>query len=174
MEVYLIRHTTPLLEPGLIYGRKDVLLHPDFHSEMQAVRSNLDPHPDIVFSSPAFRCTELARAISPAFLIDNRLQELDFGDWEGKTWDTVDQQTLKEWMDDYVNVCTPGGESMMQMHLRVQDFWKWVCQSEYRQVAIVTHAGVIRLILAMLRHIALTDIFSIPIAYGEVVRVAVP
>ncbi|PSL27254.1 histidine phosphatase family protein [Dyadobacter jiangsuensis] len=173
MEVYLIRHTTPVFEPGLIYGRKELLLHNDFPSELEAVRSQLDRDFDITYSSPAFRCTELARALSPAFVTDNRLQELDFGDWEGKTWDTVDQQALQAWMDDYVNVCTPGGESMIQMRARVSEFWAELGASGYKKAAIVTHAGVIRLILSIVNEIALTDIFDIKVAYGEVIRVGI-
>lgn len=171
MEIYLIRHTTPVFEPGLIYGRKELLLHADFPLELEAVRSQLNGGFDIVFSSPALRCTELAKALSPEFMADDRLQELDFGEWEGKTWGTVDQPALQAWMDDYVNVCTPGGESMMQMYARVEAFWEELGQSGYGKAAIVTHAGVIRLILSIVNEIALTSVFDIKIAYGEVVRV---
>ncbi|MGG7665362.1 alpha-ribazole phosphatase [Dyadobacter sp. BHUBP1] len=173
MEVYLIRHTKPVFEPGLIYGRKELLLHADFESELAAVRSQLDTDFEVTYSSPAFRCTELAGAISPVYVVDNRLQELDFGEWEGKTWDAVDQQALQAWMDDYVNVCTPGGESMMQMYARVSEFWAELGPFQYKKVAIVTHAGVIRLILSIVNEIALTDIFDIKVAYGEVIRVRI-
>lgn len=173
MEVYLIRHTTPVFEPGLIYGRTELLLHVDFESELTAVRSQLATNFEITYSSPAFRCTELAQALSPAYVVDSRLQELDFGEWEGKTWDTVDQQALHAWMDDYVNVCPPGGESMMQMYARVSEFWAELGQFQYEKVAIVTHAGVIRLILSIVNEMALTDIFDIKVAYGEVMRVRI-
>ncbi|SEI37693.1 alpha-ribazole phosphatase [Dyadobacter sp. SG02] len=169
----MIRHTTPILEPGLIYGRKELLLHADFPSELEAVRSQLNGEFEVTYSSPALRCTELAKALSPTFLTDYRLQELDFGEWEGKTWDTVDQHALQAWMDDYVNVCTPGGESMMQMYARVREFWTELGQLRYRKVGIVTHAGVIRLILSIVNQIELTSIFDIKIAYGEVMTVRI-
>jgi alpha-ribazole phosphatase len=171
MEVFLIRHTTPVLEPGLIYGRKELMLDAGFPLELEAVRSELNGDFEILYSSPALRCTELARALSPEFVVDNRLQELDFGEWEGKTWDTVDQPALQAWMDDYVNVCTPGGESMMQMYARVSEFWEELRQSDYEKVVIVTHAGVVRLVLSIVNQMVLTRIFDIKIAYGEVVRV---
>jgi alpha-ribazole phosphatase len=171
VEVYLIRHTTPVLEPGLIYGRKELLLHETFPHELIAVLQQLPEHFDIVYSSPAFRCVELAKEISNDFKTDARLQELDFGEWEGKTWDTVDQVALQCWMDDYVNVCVPGGESMVQMRERVMEFWNELLSKSYTRVGIVTHAGVIRLLLANVRGIALTDIFDIKIHYGEVILV---
>ena len=173
MEVCLIRHTTPIFEPGLIYGRKELVLHPDFAAELEAVRLQLEVDFDIIYSSPALRCVELARALSPAFVTDSRLQELDFGEWEGKTWDTVDQQALQAWMDDYVHACTPGGESMMQMYVRVKEFWTELGHSGYRKAAVVTHAGVIRLVLSIVNQIALTGIFDIKVAYGEVIRVRI-
>ncbi|WP_353721186.1 alpha-ribazole phosphatase [Dyadobacter sp. 676] len=171
MEIYLIRHTTPVLERGLIYGRKELLLHAGFPSELEIVRSKLDPDLDIIYSSPASRCTTLAKAIGAGFVTDSRLQELDFGEWEGKTWDTVDPAALQAWMDDYVHACTPGGESMMQMYARVKSFWDDLGKTAHHKIAVVTHAGVIRLILSMVRGIALTEIFDINPAYGEVFRI---
>jgi alpha-ribazole phosphatase len=159
------------LEPGLIYGRRELLLHETFPDELAAVLQQLPGHFDAVYSSPAFRCVELAKEISADFKTDARLQELDFGEWEGKTWDTVDQVALQCWMDDYVNVCVPGGESMVQMHDRVMEFWNELAGAAYTRTAIVTHAGVIRLLLAGVRNIALTDIFDIQIHYGEVIVV---
>jgi alpha-ribazole phosphatase len=171
VEVYLIRHTTPVLEPGLIYGRKELLLQKTFPDELAAVLQQLPEHFDIVYSSPALRCVELAKEVSTDFKTDARLQELDFGDWEGKTWDTVDQAALQCWMDDYVHVCVPGGESMVQMRDRVMEFWNELLSKSPARVGIVTHAGVIRLLLASVRDIALTDIFDIKIHYGEVILV---
>lgn len=167
----MIRHTTPVLEPGLIYGRKELLLHDTFPDELAVVMRQLPEHFEVVYSSPAFRCVELAKEISPDFIIDTRLQELDFGEWEGKTWDTVDQVALQCWMDDYVTVCVPGGESMVQMRDRVMEFWNELLTQAHTRVCIVTHAGVIRLLLASVRNIALTDIFDIKVHYGEVIVV---
>jgi alpha-ribazole phosphatase len=59
----------------------------------------------------------------------------------------------------------------MQMQVRVREFWVELRQSGYGKAAIVTHAGVIRLILSIVNQIALTSIFDIKIAYGEVIRV---
>nr|WP_295928788.1 histidine phosphatase family protein [uncultured Dyadobacter sp.] len=155
----------------MIYGRTELALREDFLDEFKSVKASLPAHFDIVYSSPASRCTALAEAIDQSFRTDDRLQELDFGDWEGKTWDTVDQDALRVWMDDYVHQWVPGGESMMAMHRRVTDFWEELTAFGSERVAIVTHAGVIRLILSMVRDIPLKDIFDIKVSYGEVVRV---
>jgi alpha-ribazole phosphatase len=170
MEVYLIRHTTPLLSPGLIYGRTDVPLTDSFKEECSAIITQLPGNLDAVLSSPATRCITLAARISPDYQTDIRIQELDFGSWEGKTWDTVNQADLQLWMDDYIHVAVPGGESMNQMFARVQEFWDELLGQPYDKVAVVTHAGVIRQILSIIREIPLTSIFDIKVQYGEVFK----
>ena len=173
MEVYLIRHTTPLLTPGIIYGRSEVLLTETFDQEWEVVKRQLPEDFDVVYSSPALRCTELAKRITPDFRIDNRLTELNFGEWEGKTWDTVDQVQLQLWMDDFVNVTVPGGESMLEMFERVKDFWQELSSISCQKSAIVTHAGVIRLILSLVRQIPLASVFEIKVSYGEVIAIEI-
>ena len=171
MEIYLVRHTTPSLSPGLIYGRLDVALEDTFPAESEVIKTKLPENTDIIYSSPSTRCTLLAQKINPVFNIDNRLTELNFGDWEGGTWDTVNEADLKIWMDDFVNVAVPGGESMQQMSVRVLSFWSELISSGYQKAIIITHGGVIRLILAHLRNIELTKAFDIKVPYGEVVVV---
>lgn len=174
MEIYLIRHTTPSLSPGLIYGRFEVPLTGTFSHELEAIKNQLPENFDSVYSSPSTRCTLLAQQITLDFITDERLTELDFGDWEGETWDTVNEVDLQLWMDDFVNVIVPGGESMLQMNTRVLSFWDELLSSSAQNIAIVTHGGVIRLILAHLRNMALADAFEIKIGYGEVAKLSIP
>lgn len=169
MEIYLVRHTTPSLTPGLIYGRLDVPLEDTFQAEFEMIQTKLPENPDAVYSSPSTRCTLLAQKINPVFTTDDRLTELNFGDWEGATWDTVNEADLKIWMDDFVNVVVPNGESMQQMSARVLSFWSELLQSGLKNAVIVTHGGVIRLILAHLQNVALANAFDIKVGYGEVV-----
>ena len=168
MEVYLIRHTTPDIRPGLIYGRLDVDLTDSFPEELERVKQQLPLPVNAVYSSPSRRCTRLAKQLSPDFRVDDRLRELHFGDWEGKTWDTIDPHDAQIWMDDFVNMPTPGGESMVQMHERVTHFWNDLIQTASQKVAVVTHGGVIRLLLATNRQLPLASAFDIKIAYGGV------
>jgi alpha-ribazole phosphatase len=174
MEIYLIRHTTPSLSPGLIYGHFEVPLTDTFSQELEAIKNQLPENFDSVYSSPSTRCTLLAQQITLDFITDQRLTELHFGDWEGETWDTVNEADLQLWMDDFVNVVVPGGESMVQMNTRVLSFWDELLSSSAQNIAIVTHGGVIRLILAHLRNVALANAFEIKIGYGEVVKLFIP
>ena len=70
MEIYLIRHTTPNVINGLIYGRTDVTLADTFEQEKELIIKQLPQKLDAVFSSPSSRCTRLANAISKKPLYD--------------------------------------------------------------------------------------------------------
>jgi alpha-ribazole phosphatase len=170
MEIYLIRHTTPDIYKGLIYGRLDVPLSESFSTEKESVIVKLPEHIDLVISSPSSRCILLAREIAEFYVKDNRLMELDFGLWEGKTWDTIDRKESEQWMADFINTAAPQGESLGKMNERVMDFWNELLKWPYKRVVIVTHAGVIRLILAAFNAIPLSSVFDINVQYGEVIR----
>jgi alpha-ribazole phosphatase len=171
MEVYLIRHTTPLIQKGLIYGRLEVGLADTFESEKKLILQKLSGNLDLVYSSPSVRCFELAKALCSNCILDERLLEYNFGDWEGKRWDTNQSKEVDNWMSDYVNVCPPNGETLLEMQSRVLEFWNDLLTQPggENRVGIVTHGGVIRIIMAYIDQPDLEKIFNIKINYGEVV-----
>lgn len=170
MEVYLIRHTTPAVAKGFIYGRTDVALAQTYEQEKEVIIKQLPRKIDAVFSSPSTRCTILAAAISTTYITDEALYELNFGDWEGKTWDTINREESNSWMHDFVSRCPPHGETMLQMECRVLHFWNRLLKLNYQTTAIVAHGGVIRIICAHINSMALQDAFTIPVAYGAVIK----
>lgn len=173
MEVYLIRHTAPVVTSGLIYGRLDVPLADSFKEEGKAVLKQLPLVLDAVYSSPSSRCTSLASLISPLYKTDEALYEFNFGDWEGDTWDKVAGPVCDAWMDDFVNCTTPNGENMLQMQVRVMQFFEKLLSKPLDKVAIVTHGGVIRILLAHYNAVLLKDSFDIKVGMGEVVKLQV-
>ncbi|QJD79640.1 alpha-ribazole phosphatase [Spirosoma rhododendri] len=173
MEVYLIRHTKTDITPGLIYGRTDVPLAGSFAAEMAVIRPKLPANFDAVYSSPSRRCVQLAEQIASAITTDERIYELNFGKWEGQTWDTIDRQASELWMQDFVNNAPPDGETLVQMQSRVQAFWNELRQQPHERVAVVTHGGVIRLLLATEWQLPLTSLFEIRVEYGDVFVIVV-
>ena len=171
MEVFLIRHTTPEVSPGLIYGHTDVALAGSFGMEKQMVKDQLPEGIEYVVSSPSSRCTLLAREINKTFTTDDRLRELNFGRWEGMTWDTIDRAESERWMENFVENCPPGGETLEEMNYRVLNFWKGLHKLPYQRIAIVTHAGVIRLILSAVKSKPIESLFDVKVNYGDVIFV---
>ena len=169
MEVYLIRHTKLQVPNEVCYGQTDVETASTFEEEKDKVLLQLPEKMELVISSPLTRCLKLARHIPCDNLkTDPRLMEMNFGEWELKKWDDIDQQSLKAWMDDYVHVAPPGGESMLQMHERVMACWNGIKKLNCEKIAVVSHSGAIRMILAGERGIPLKSIFEIKATYGSV------
>lgn len=172
MEVYIIRHTKVVVSKGTCYGQFDVPLADDFLTDIFAVKQKLPEHFDKVFSSPSSRCSILAQHISSDVIeYSDQLLEMNFGEWENKNWDDIAPDQLKIWMDDFVFVKTPQGESLELLHERVVQFIEWLRLQDYQKVAITTHAGVIRCIWAHYLSISLDKIFKIPVNYGDGLKI---
>jgi alpha-ribazole phosphatase len=143
MRLHLIRHPKPLIEPGICYGQLDILAKIE-NSDLVRLRAELLP--DLpVWSSPLLRCRHLAEQLHPQPVIDARLAELNFGDWEGLPWDDIPRYELDAWAADVVGYVPPGGESPRALQRRALDF---VMSLTVPEAVIVTHAGVIRCLLA--------------------------
>ncbi|WP_442587912.1 alpha-ribazole phosphatase [Pedobacter sp. AW31-3R] len=177
MEVYLIRHTTPDIPKGLIYGRLDVPLAHSFQKEKELVLLQVPPSLDAVYSSPSSRCMELSAGIAATCISANAgyateegFYEMNFGDWEGKTWDTIDREASEIWMNDFVHLSPPKGESMLGMQKRVIQSWERIINGDDQKIAIVTHGGVIRIILAHYQGISLKNAFDIQVGFGQVFK----
>ncbi len=167
MDVSVIRHTRLDVDSDRCYGQSEVELAPSFAEELASYRQQLAGPFCQVCSSPLQRCTRLAGQFSERVETSSELLEYDFGDWEMKTWDDIDQQQLQHWMQDFVHVNPPGGETLVQMSARVSRFIERLRAQNHQRVLIVTHAGVIRCIWAHLLNIPLADIFKLAVGYGE-------
>jgi alpha-ribazole phosphatase len=160
MEIFFIRHIKPVVEHGICYGHTDVPV-PD--EPYQHIVSG-----DVVYSSPLMRCTSLAFQLSASPIIDARLMELNFGDWEGKKWDEVDEAALRVWGDDYIQLSPPNGESLMQLLERFSAFIDELRLSSYKKVIIVTHAGIIRCAMHLFNNIPLRQIMMEKVDFGGI------
>jgi alpha-ribazole phosphatase len=172
MSIYLIRHTTPLIEKGICYGQLDLDVTDSFEEEAVQIQNALPSAIEQVYSSPLIRCQKLAGFLFPEHNIsfEPDLMELACGEWEGIHWDAIPPEVIDPWMKDFVNVGIPGGESYVQMHKRVTGCFSRIIESS-KPVAIVTHGGVIRSILAHITQTPLVDSFgAFKIHYGCVMQ----
>ncbi len=107
-----------------------------------------------MFSSDLKRCLETARLLAPDVPIhsSDRLRELDFGSWDGLTARTCrrrDAERFDRWMRDPWSTRPPGGESLRRLSGRVRTYVaSLIDRFPGRTLAIITHAGPIRALLA--------------------------
>ncbi len=148
MLLHLIRHPLPEITSGVCYGQSDIGLdEPHFQQVSCALRRVL-PADIAMYSSPLQRCLRLARALQPCPLPDARLMEMSFGRWEMRSWDDIDRAEIDAWAADVAGYVPGGGESVIDMASRVISFLADPMFIAHSELAVVAHAGSIRLILA--------------------------
>lgn len=145
MKVTLIRHTSVDVPQGTCYGQTDVPLRDTFEEEAAQTLLQLTGKTfDHVYTSPLSRCIRLANYCGhPEAQRDARLMEINFGAWEMRKFDEIDDPRLQEWFDDYLHVSATEGESFMQQYQRVSQFLDELKQQSHRHVALFVHGGVI-------------------------------
>lgn len=172
--LYLIRHTTPHIAPGICYGQLDIDVADSFASEANNVLHFLPPL-QLVLTSPLLRTRRLAENLAQAqhceLRSDARLLEKNFGVWEGKAWDDIARGEIDAWADDFMGYAAQGGESAQQVMQRVQSLLSEVAQLPQKNIALVAHAGSIRAMLALMGEVALADILQWEVGYGAVIGV---
>lgn len=173
MQIYLIRHTSVAEKEGLCYGQTDIPLATDFMNEFKFIENKLPIvlNNFTVFSSPLSRCSLLANFLSKKIIVDERLKEMNFGDWENSFFDCLPSEALRTWTEDYVNVSPPNGENFLTLFKRVELFWFDLLNSNHENVVIVTHAGVIRALLALVLDLPLTRSFQFSVNYGSIHKI---
>jgi alpha-ribazole phosphatase len=173
MNVILIRHTSVACLGGICYGRTEVPLADSFDDEAAAVRAALPPPPWYLVSSPVIRCRRLADFLSSSNLVDERLHELNFGAWENRLWAELPRENTEWWLADFVNRHPPGGESFGELALRTRAALEDHVRAAAGATALlVTHAAVIRALLAHGSGMSLRDAFSIPVPFGSISRLS--
>lgn len=170
MEIYLVRHIEPDFEKGVCYGQLDVPIPSNYKEQHDKILVNLPQDIHVVFSSPLTRCKLLSEQISDKVIFDSRLKEVNFGDWEGKKWDDINQVELNNWMENYINVAPPNGESLTDLVNRFSGFVTNLKKQNSKKVIIVTHAGIIRSASHVFKKIPLDEIMMQKVDFGEIVK----
>ena len=173
MAIYLIRHTTPLVPKGTCYGQADVDVTDSFLKEAEAIKAHYPKHIDTVFSSPLIRCKKLADYVAAPLNIitDPRIKEINCGDWELQKWDNIPRAETEPWMQDFVNVPFKNGENYISLQSRTVAFFNQYFNAN-KNIAVFTHAGVKRSILAYISNVALIDSFKhFNIPYGSITKI---
>lgn len=168
MKLWLVRHAQPLVDAGICYGRLDLPADAGATAECARQLAALLPGGLRVVTSPLQRCEQLTHALLAqrpdlACKTDARLQEMDFGQWEGRAWQDIDRAELEAWTRDFANYTAGhGGESVAAFMRRVASAFddlrantdmapqtltptrSWRAREQTGDTVWITHAGVIR------------------------------
>jgi len=166
--LYLIRHPRPSGGDATCYGSLDLPLAEPISFVLAQVRSRV-PTVANVWSSPLQRCLKLAQAIDPEAQRHSGLQEMNFGEWEGRSWGEIGETALNAWAADVTGYTPPGGESAWQVLKRAQGALKEILVRGQDPLVLVTHAGVIRALVADALGLTGPEWLRVRPGYGQVV-----
>jgi len=184
--ILFVRHGTTAWNVEKKYlGRTDIALLPDAERELASLREQLSNVSwDSVYCSDLLRCQQTLAMIGPYSLgqvkLDPRLREVDFGQWEGLTYDQLkDNQQYRDWLDAPQDVTPPEGESWQAFTARI-DLFLQECigsncpsmlslESGVPTIIVVTHGGVIR--YALSRLIANLGFWDTQVIPGQAIQV---
>lgn len=156
-------------------GRSDDTLTETGWAQMRRGVEGAGPWASIV-TSPLRRCADFARWFAAdrglPLRIEPRLIEYDFGAWEGR----APAEILREspgaverfWADPW-QYPPPGGETMENFETRVQEAWGDL-SIEPGPVLVVTHGGVIRLLLCQAQGLPRSQLLRLDVRHGALVR----
>jgi alpha-ribazole phosphatase len=154
--LYLVRHgETELNTKGVYYGRTDCGLSEKGIMQAEDLADILhDTRFDAVISSSLCRAVITAAVVSGCspeeIAKDDRLQELNFGDWEGMHFNEVrlkHKEAWEKWGSEWKSAAPPRGESFRELYSRVKSCVEDILK-EYKgkNILIVSHQGPMRII----------------------------
>lgn len=187
-EIILIRHGTTAWNLEKRYlGHTDIGLLPAAEQELAPLREQLNNVTwDALYCSDLLRCQQTLAHIAPSQAgqakLDARLREIDFGQWEGLTYDQLkDNPQYRDWIDAPQEVTPPQGEPWKAFAGRMDSFleecllpiqptlYSRNTNTNVPKIAVFTHGGVIRyLVSRLIPELGFWDTHVIP---GQAIKI---
>ena len=148
-QLFLIRHPPVDLPAGVCYGSSNVPALKWPATNLAVLRARL-PARTRLLSSPLSRCRTLADSLAEhtdQVRVDARLQEIDFGDWELRRFDSIARSLIDAWAAAPWDFVPPRGESARAMSVRVLAALDDALRDAPDSLAVISHAGPLRVIL---------------------------
>lgn len=176
MELYLVRHGETIWnQEKKYYGFSDIELAPS--GRMQAKKLGNYFHTikfNKIISSPLKRAVDTANELTDQKIYtEERLMEQNFGLFEGKTYEELQETYPKElalWNQNWQEYCLPQGESFAMVRKRVEDFSKdlW---NEQGKVLLTAHKGTFGHLMASLLQMPLSGYWNFVFEQGTFSRI---
>jgi alpha-ribazole phosphatase/probable phosphoglycerate mutase len=174
----LVRHAQPSDEVrGRCYGSLDVGLSPAGARQARTLARTLAPAAlAALYSSPSIRALRTAAPLAAACGLEavvlEDAREIDFGAFEGRPWDEIARshpRVFERWMTAPTRVRFPGGESHALLRRRALGAMaQLVARHAGETAALVSHGGVLRVMLAACLRMPATAAFRLDLAYASI------
>ncbi|WP_132246457.1 histidine phosphatase family protein [Marinisporobacter balticus] len=174
-KIYLIRHGKIDIGNEKRYlGITDLSLDHEGIAQAKFLKSYFKQIPiEKIFTSPLTRCLQTTKIIceekKQIFIPIKEFTEINMGIWENKPISYIKKNFPQAYEDRGGNLGSfipPEGESFNQLASRVLLAFDSIVDRYARNIMIVAHAGVNRVILSYILGLSIEDIFSIQQPYG--------
>ena len=130
---------------------------------------------DHIISSPLHRCLDFAQLINREtgipFSTGANWQEIDFGDWEGKTAEQIDADSLMRFYQNPLKNTPDNGESYTDFSSRINQSWESLIKAHCgKHILVITHGGVIRSLFSLLLGLPVEKIFNLQVDHASLTR----
>ena len=154
MKLFFLRHTSLNVEIDVFYGQTDLDVSDSFEEEVKLIQKkiknfNIDTDSIKVYSSPLKRCIKLTNKLTENYIIDERIKEMNLGDWEMKKMSSISKKEKLDWENNLLSFKIPNGESNNEFLKRLKSFLEDIFKFN-EDALIVCHAGSINGMLSLL------------------------
>ena len=164
----LVRHGETVAGRDCVIGSSDVALHARGWVQMWQVARPLAARAQLICTSPLQRCRvvaeRLAQRMQRPLLVVSDFREMDFGDWEQRAWSSLRDQA--DWHRAPERLHPPGGESFTVFAARVLQAWSTLQTMAASRILLLTHAGVMRVVLCHVLGLDLARLFAFAVPHG--------
>lgn len=178
MRLVLLYHGETDGAAGRRIGATDLLLSAAGRRAMEALAADWPyPTPQALIASSRKRAhaalAPFARRFGRLPQVEPRLDELDFGDWDGALWSELQREqpdAMRRWLADWVNHAPPQGESFAALAHRVIGWLDDVLaeRSPDDLLLISTHAGPIRALICHALEVPLYHALLLKLTPGHI------
>ena len=179
VHIDLLRHGETAA--GNVYlGRSDAPLSESGFRQMAEALPNA-PHYDAVLSSPLVRCAAFAQNYAHQqglpLHYEARFKEMDFGAWDGCSAAEIaadDANALENFWRDPIACPPPQAEPLLSFQARVLVAWRELpVRYPGQRILLVTHGGVMRIILCHLQQRPLAELLSLSVPHAALHQLSV-
>ena len=154
MKLFFLRHTSLNVEIDVFYGQTDLDVSDSFEEEVKLIQKkiknfNIDTNSIKVYSSPLKRCIKLTNKLTENYIVDERIKEMNLGDWEMKKMSSISKKDKLDWENNLLSFKIPNGESNNEFLKRLKSFLEDIFKFN-EDALIVCHAGSINGMLSLL------------------------
>jgi len=154
MKLFFLRHTSLNVDIDVFYGQTDLDVSDRFEEEVKLIQKkiknfNIDTNSIKVYSSPLKRCIKLTNKLTENYIVDERIKEMNLGDWEMKKMSSISKKEKLNWENNLLSFKIPNGESNNEFLKRLKSFLEDIFKFN-EDALIVCHAGSINGMLSLL------------------------